>query len=396
MNIRVMKAVDHYIGIPICFMLDFCQMVAGLFPKKQTRPPKKILIMKYFGIGSILLASPLLRAIKRAYPAARIGFLTFAANQDIVTRLSLVDDIYPLRTGSPFHFLADLVTAVRTIRRERYDVTIDMEFFAKFSTIMTYISGSPVRIGYFLRQLWRGNLLTHQIYYNHYKHITEVFGALASPLGIQISDYSLTRPFFSDTEHAAAGLILEKEGAQKSDVLIGFNVNVSDLSLERRWPGPQFQALANALLHELDAKLVFIGAPGDRPYVEEVLAELGASPRVVNLAGKTSLGELLGIFTRMTLFITNDSGPLHIAAALGVPTLSLFGPETPVLYGPRGEDALVFYKGIYCSPCLSVFNAKTAPCSGQNICMQSITAQEVLETMRRRFHQLWEKHRHDA
>jgi len=98
----------------------------------------------------------------------------------------------------------------------------------------------------------------------------------------------------------------------------------------------------------------------------------------------------------LALFVTNDSGPLHIAAALGLPTLSLFGPETPVLYGPKGGNPLIFYKGLYCSPCLSVFNAKTAPCSGQNICMQSISAGKVLEAMRQRFPALWENYGHGA
>lgn len=391
-----MKAIDHYIGIPVCFVLDFFQMVAGLFPKTASSPPKKILIMKYFGMGSIILASPLLRAIKNKYPAARIGFLTFASNQDIVDRLLLVDVVYPLRTDTAVHFGADLISNVWKIRQERYDITIDMEFFAKFSTIMTYISGSSIRIGYFLRQLWRGNLLTHQIYYNHYKHITEVFGALAAPLGIHISDYALTRPMFSEAENNAAALILEKEGVQKEDALIGFNVNVSDLSLERRWPKQKFQTLIQALMADLNMKLVFIGAPVDQTYVDEVLAEIGGSVQVVNLAGKTSMGELLGIFTRLAFFVTNDSGPLHIAAALGVPTLSFFGPETPVLYGPKGEDPLIFYKGLYCSPCLSVFNAKTAPCKGQNICMQSISAEEVLKAMRQKLPALWENYGHGA
>jgi lipopolysaccharide heptosyltransferase II len=384
MNIRVMKAIDRYIGIPVCFALDFIQMIASFFSKRAVGPPEKILIMKYFGMGSIILASPLLRAIKNKYPAARIGFLTFDSNQDIVERLALVDVIYALRTDSPVHFVADLFRNILRIRHEKYDITIDMEFFAKFSTIMTYISGSTIRIGYFLRQMWRGNLLTHQIYYNHYKHITEVFGALASPLGIQITDYSLTRPLFSEAENTAAGLILEKVGVRKKDLLIGFNVNVSDLSLERRWPMQEFQALAKALLTELNVKLVFVGATVDRSYVDEVLKGLGRTAQVVNLAGKTSLGELIGVFTRLALFVTNDSGPLHIAAALDVPTLSFFGPETPVLYGPKGGDPLIFYKGLYCSPCLSVFNAKTAPCNGRNICMQSIRAEAVLETMRER------------
>jgi ADP-heptose:LPS heptosyltransferase len=79
--------------------------------------------------------------------------------------------------------------------------------------------------------------------------------------------------------------------------------------------------------------------------------------------------------------ISNDSGPLHIAAALGIRTVSFFGPESPLLYGPRGEGHTVFYAGIYCSPCLNVYNAKKAMCNGNNICMQEITPEQVIDLL---------------
>jgi len=391
-----MKAIDHYIGVPVCLALDlFCKLLSFL-PTRTVTSPRKILVMKFFGMGSILLASPMLRGLKERFPEARIGFLTFASNRDMVERLNLVDHVYTLRTDRFIHFFRTLLQALWHIRREGYDVTIDMEFFAKFSTIVTYLSGSPMRIGYFLRQMWRGDLLTQQIYYNHYKHITEVFGALAAPLGVTVSDFTPRKPEWTPEEDGAAAAMLEREGVLPGDLLVGFNVNVSDLSLERRWSKREFQRLAESLLTELDCKLVFIGSRSEAAYVAEVLDGIGrGNDRIVNLAGKTGLGELLGVMARMSLFITNDSGPLHIAAALGKPTLSFFGPETPILYGPRGRDPLVFYEGIYCSPCLNVFNVKTAPCSGQNVCMQAINAEEVLAIMRNRYHQLWENHRRD-
>ena len=98
---------------------------------------------------------------------------------------------------------------------------------------------------------------------------------------------------------------------------------------------------------------------------------------MLNVAGKFSLEELCGLLTKSELLITNDSGPLHIAEALAVPTISFFGPETPLLYGPTGDTHVVFYKGIYCSPCLNVHNQKKAPCNGNNVCMQLISPDDV-------------------
>jgi len=397
MNIRTMKAIDHFVGIPVCLLLDLFQHMRAPFRRRvANRPLRRVLVMKYFGIGSILLASPMLRAIKARYPEASIGFLTFAGNRDMVERLGLVDEIHTLRTDSMLHFVYDLVKVLGRIRRADYDVTIDMEFFSKFSTIVTYLSGSPVRIGYFLRQIWRGDLLTEQVYYNHYKHITEVFGALAPSLGVTVTDFSLQPPLITREERIAAGTLLAQEGIRPEEMLIGINVNASDLSHERRWPKAEFLTLAHGLLNELNTRLIFVGSLGEAAYVEEMIAELPRDGRIINLAGKSKLYELIEILRRCRIFISSDSGPLHLAASLGVATVSFFGPETPMLYGPKGGDALVFYEGICCSPCLNVFNVKTAPCSGRNECMQRIEAHAVLDAMRGHFGTVWQQFRRSA
>lgn len=382
---RAMKAIDHYIGIPICLLLDVYCRVRSLFVVTPPRHPAKILLMKYFGMGSILLATPMLRALRQKHPEIRIGFLTLASNRDLVERLGLVDTVYLLRTDTAVHFAADAFRRLRAIRREKYDVTIDLEFFAKFSTIMAFLAGSPVRIGYFLRQMWRGHLLTHQIYYNQNRHITEVFAALLEPLQADVSDFNMSVPLITGPDQRAALLLLESCGIAEDTPFIVLNVNVSDLSLERCWPLHFFLELARGLLKRVDARLVFIGAEGDQAQVAQVMDGLDDRKYVANLAGKTSLGELMAIIRRCRLFIGNDSGPLHLATALGIPTTSFFGPETPTLYGPQGQQHLVFYENIYCSPCLNVFNAKTAPCAGNNVCMQSIEPALVLKMILERF-----------
>jgi ADP-heptose:LPS heptosyltransferase len=395
MNIRTMKALDQFVGVPLCLLLDLCQRMRAPFCRDRNVPVRRILLMKFFGMGSILLASPMLRAIKTRHPKASIGFLTFAGNREMVERLGLADVVYTLRTDSIAHFAADLFQVLGRVRRDRYDATIDMEFFSKFSTIVTYLSGSPVRIGFYLRQMWRGNLLTEQVYYNHYRHITEVFGALAAPLDVTVTDFSLQPPL-TEADLRAAQALLAAEGVGKGALLIGFNVNTSDLSFERRWPQQEFVALAQGLLAELDVRLIFIGSPAEAGYVEETVAQLPRDGRVINLAGKTGLSELLGVLSMCRLLVTNDSGPLHLAAALDVATASFFGPETPTLYGPKGGDALVFYEGLYCSPCLNVFNVKTAPCRGNNVCIERIRAQGVLEKIRERFGDIWRRYQRAA
>ncbi len=393
MNIKEMKKIDHYVGIPVCLFFDLLKKIFFFLPSRRFGTPRKILIMKFFGMGSIVLSSPMLRALKRKHPQAKIAFLTFSKNRSIVERLGLADHVYILRTDSLFRFCIDVLKTVLAMRREHYDVTIDMEFFAKFSTIMTHLSGSPVRIGYFLRQIWRGDLLTHQVYYNHFKHITEIFAALVAPLDVPVDDHSLERPAVSPVEDVKAAELLAQYGIRSDELIIVFNVNASELSMERRWPTQNFRILAEALLSKLQVKILFIGGDGDAPYVNSITDGLRRfNGRAINICGKTGLGELIALISRCGLFVSNDSGPLHLAVACDIPTVSFFGPETPTLYGPKNNDALVFYDGVYCSPCLNVYNAKTSPCAGKNICMQGITPERVLAAMHDRFHDLWEKY----
>lgn len=395
MNIRLMKHIDSYAGVPICMILDVVSRLLKLFPSRRAaKPPAKILISKFFGIGSVILATPMLNALRQAYPEAKITFFTFASNREIVDRLNLVDEIMVLRTNSILSFAKDLSYALVSIRRHRFDVAIDMEFFAKFSTIITYLSGSPMRVGYYLRQMWRGDLLTHHIYFNHYKHISEVFAALVEPLGVSVSEFKLTAPLVSNEDMKSLADLFGGLGIAGIGRYIVINANASDMAIERRWPAECFVGLAGRLVEETGLVCIFIGGPDDAYYVNNLVSGVAdeSKCRIFNMAGKTSLGELLALLKRCSLLVTNDSGPLHLAAALAVPTLSFFGPETPLLYGPKDINGhVVFYSALYCSPCLNVFNAKTVQCAGDNICMKSISVEEVVNTMKIKYPELMQR-----
>jgi len=126
------------------------------------------------------------------------------------------------------------------------------------------------------------------------------------------------------------------------------------------------------------ASALRLRAISEREMVEET-RRLCRLPAGINLAGETDLGMLIALLERAALVITNDSGPAHLADAVGTPTIVLFGPESPDHYGPLGERSTAFHAGLYCSPCLNAANTKIAPCGGRNVCMQLIPGQDVLE-----------------
>lgn len=385
MNIQQMRKIDYYVGGIICLFLDIFERIRRVFSSEPASPEiKRILVTKYLGMGSILLATPTLRALRERYPESRIVFLTFAGNADFARRIGLVDDVLAIKT-SPFPiFVRNLAATLLTIRREKFDVVFDLEFFARFSTIVSYLSRAPIRLGYYLPKLWRGDLLTHQIHFNPYRHVTEIFAAQLAPFGIEVTDFTLVAPEIREESISGVKSLLRKYEIREEERIIAVNVNASELSKERRWPRENFVELVKAFAEKKCGRVVLVGSPDEAEYVRSVHDSLPGEIKgeVVDLSGRLNLEDFIALIRTCSLFISNDSGPLHIASALGIPTVSFYGPESPHLYGPVGSDNLVFYAGVYCSPCLNVYNAKRAMCNGDNRCIREIKPEEVINVLR--------------
>jgi heptosyltransferase-2 len=127
-------------------------------------------------------------------------------------------------------------------------------------------------------------------------------------------------------------------------------------------------------------KFVFIGSKSEKEYVQKVIGRIRSrSNNVINTAGEVDLSCLAEIIKRSVCMITNDSGPMHLSAALKVPVFALFGPETPQLFAPLGDNHTVFYKQLYCSPCHNIYNSKICNCENDNRCLKEIRVNDVYE-----------------
>jgi ADP-heptose:LPS heptosyltransferase len=159
------------------------------------------------------------------------------------------------------------------------------------------------------------------------------------------------------------------------------NANAGDLLPLRRWAPGRYQALARALLAEFPGlRIVLTGSEGEAPAVEAIAAAI-ASPAAVSVAGLTTLRQLLVLYDRAEVLVTNDSGPAHFAALTGVDVVALFGPETPLLFAAPGPRHHAVWAGIACSPCVNAFNNRQTACR-DNVCMQAITVDQVLVLVR--------------
>jgi ADP-heptose:LPS heptosyltransferase len=160
--------------------------------------------------------------------------------------------------------------------------------------------------------------------------------------------------------------------------LILLNPNASDLLPLRRWPIDRYVELAKRLIEKYpEVWIGFTGAP-DETAAAEALARQTGSPRCVSFAGKTTLRELLVLYTLAKVLVTNDSGPAHFATLTPIRVVTLFGPETPALFAARTPRNAVLWAGIVCSPCVNAYNNRQSSCKN-NVCMQAITVEQVFE-----------------
>ena len=384
-SFRLMRRIDQYLGPPLCMALALVPSLAARVSPPTPAAVRNLLVIKFWGMGSIVLATPALRALKRAYPAARITFLTFEQNEPICRMITAIDRVHPFRASGPLVFAASFVRLLRVLWRERFDVVLDFEFFANFTAIITALSRARVRVGFHTPKWWRARFYSIGVPFDR-GHITENFLQAVEALGATADDGGLDELVVSDpTAATTLERVLAERDVRPDEPLICINVNASALDYKRRWPLPYYRGLIERLLaHGEHCRVVLTGAREDAPYVAALMAVLPASPNVVNLCGVLNLAQLVRLLQRARLFIGNDSGPLHLAAAAGVPTVSFFGPESPAMYGPRGSAHTVLYRGIACSPCLNVHNSKDNSACRNNVCLQSISVDDAWEAVRAR------------
>jgi len=388
MRMRAMKWVDHWIGLPLCFVLGAMASVArAILPRRKrvVSDTGMLVVMKFFGLGSILEAAPLLRAIRRRYPQGRVAFLTFASNETLLRRLGVCTDLRLVRTGSPVQFACDVLGNLIWLRRHRTEAVVDLEFFSKFSTLVSFLTGARVRVGYHLNDFWRYSLLTHPIYFNYYRRLGDVYEQAGRQLDVQIADHRLDRiePPPDARRHVVEAL--RESGWAPGRRLLGVNVNASDLSRERRWPIDRFGAVITELLERhSDLHVVLTGSPAEQPYTISLLAYVPEPlrERLFVGAGLWSLDEFLAALLLFDGFITNDSGPLHLAAAQGTPMVSLWGPTRPGFFAPRVDSNRILYADYHCSPCVNMFTTFEGMwCNHQAWCMDQIETAQVTEAV---------------
>jgi len=317
-------------------------------------------------IGDAILARPALDSLAARFPEADIAVAAAGWVRDLFGEEAGGPRLLNLNgTGSPRDMKAS-----QALRAEGFDLGI--LFTNSFGSALQFRkAGIPERWGY--GRDGRGFLLTRSVRppdpQAEPRHQVHYYLDLLAGLGLPTIRPSL-RLSLSPAEKEEAGRRLRELGAEDGRPLVVLNPGAS-YGPAKRWPADRFAALAGLLRRSRRARIVLTGAAEEAPLTAEIAALLDEPP--IDLAGRTSLRGLLGIISRAALFVSNDSGPMHIANALRVPVVAIFGPTEPRATGPFHFPSTVLYRNPPCGPCLH------RTCPFDHRCLRAIAAEDVLD-----------------
>lgn len=400
MKVDTMRNIDHYVGVPLCFLMSLVFKIKALFIKPKLKQPENVLFIELSEMGSAILVDPAMRWLNDQ--GKNLHFVIFEKNAASLRLLNTIpsDRIFTIRPDSLFTLAFDSLRFLVWCRQRKIDTTIDLELFSRVTAILSRLSGADNLVGYdsvHEEGLYRGHFLTHPVMYNPHHHISLNFMALVqATLGDRNQPYQRKLLNQSDIQLARAEIdsalkqsVIGKITQLKPDYsanryrILLVNPNASDLLPQRRWMQDRFASVINTMIVDYSDVLVIItGAPAEQTGAEE-LRQLVDHDRCVNSAGIFSFSELVPLYSLSFVMLSNDSGPPHFASVTDLKTFVIFGPETPKLYGALGNSTPI-YAGLACSPCVSAGNHRKTTCF-DNQCLKVITAQNVLNVMKPTF-----------
>lgn len=395
MKTALMRKIDYHVGITVCLLFSCLHWFSRLVLRKNRTisDPKKILFVKFFGMGSIILATPAIQRCRQIYPNAELHFLTFKENESLLGLINVTEKmkVLSISTAHVTAFIIDALKVLLKLRRERFDVVVDFEFFSRFTSILSFLSRARCRVGFynhFIEGLFRGDFLTHKVFYSPYQHTSLAFLDMVETMdkGDLFPYNKIGYKTLPDLKELGIRFAISKDQVNSIREKLDLNGSTGWIMLNpscsegfidlRRWPITHFAALTRTLLDTYaNVQVGIIGSKGDVPVARE-LEQLIGDKRVINFAGRTSLQDLCVLLEGSRCLVTNDTGPAHLAALTDARVITLFGPDTPILFGSLAPKASSMFLGLGCSPCGSIFNGKRTIC-GDNQCLQRITPEMV-------------------
>ncbi len=331
----------------------------------------KILIIKFSSLGDIILSTAAMRAIRKKFPRAsfKISFLVGEESKELLLNCPYIDELLVCDLKNKDKGLVGLLKLGGVLRKKNFDTVIDLQNNRK-SHILAYLSASPNRYGYNNKKF--GALLNHAIEDNlspmeplvHQFRILEMLGIKYDALGLELW------PTQNDKDYVDE--LLNTQWLSANQKIVGVNISASPRWETKNWPLEHLAKLCEGL-GSRDIRVLVTGTDKDLETASILMNKIKAS-KVINACGKTSINQLAYLISKCSVYISSDSAPLHIAAAMQVPFVALFGPTDPLRHLPPAKEFILLKKDLECRPCYKT-NCKDLKC------MEEISPQEVLEAV---------------
>ncbi len=342
---------------------------------------QRILVRGVNWVGDTVLSYPTVQQLKVFFPKSHLAVLVPSYLVDLWKTFPYVDEIIPFQKKGGIGSIWEDLNLSQSLKERNFDLAVILPRSFR-SALHIFLARIPIRIGY--RSEWRSLFLTHgirrtrevlqghRVYY--YQKLIEPFGTIENPPSPRI--------FLREEDRKWGDRMLQDLGIPEGKPLIGMNPGAA-YGLAKCWDPDRFGELGKRLASRWETKILLFGREGERPIVYEILRHLGT--KGIDLTGKTGLLQLAALLERCTLLVTNDTGTMHVAAAVGTPVVALFGSTLPLTTGPWGEGHVVAKKDIPCSPCWKRI------CPTDHQCMEQITVDEVEEMVDRKLGELIHK-----
>jgi heptosyltransferase-1 len=333
--------------------------------KSLIKDPRKILIIKPSSLGDVVHSLPFLNAVRTCFPKAEIHWIIAKGLEGLLEGHPMINKIWIINKDAWKNIknvgstVKELEFLFKELKKEHFDLVVDLQGLLR-SGILTSATNAPVRIGFAEAREGSKFFYTHKIRGGKDIHAVDRYLKIAAFLGCNISDVRFPFP-----------LSFNSSLITRHSLLYGnYAVIVPGARWKTKvWPPEKFGELSS----KLPLRTVVVGGKGDIDAANEIVNL--SKGNTISLAGKTDLKELIEVMRGARFVVSNDSGPMHIAAALGIPVFAIFGPTDPIKTGPYGEGHIIIREDIPCAPCLK------RTCSDIK-CMRSLTVEKVYEIIK--------------
>ena len=355
---------DIYLGVRRLLLMP---LAAVAKPPQSAAGVKKILAIRIDRIGDLIVTMPALKELKKIFPNAKISLLTTGKNAELLNIFPWIDEVIVYK---------GFFATAGILRKRGFDLAADflMDYPIK-AALLTYFSGAKFTAGF--NVAGRGSCFNLGVYQaSDKKHVglymldlvRSIAGAYA--LKDQIGRDLDAGASIRENDRIYATSLLKENGVSENDIVIIMHPGGHYAS--QLWPADRFARLADMLIEKYGAKIIIVGSPDERRLIDGLSGMM--EKKVADITG-LSLDKLAALISLADLFIGNNSGPWHIACALGIPTVSTMGPTDPELWWPVDRRHIVVRRSLACSPC-------DLPECDRHACMKAITVEEMMEAVR--------------